>query len=44
MWNVNETFNKIKQIRLNNGYKHLLDKIKFWSKMIQEKPDQKGKS
>ena len=28
------------------GYKHLLDtcKIKFWSKMIQEKPDQKGRS
>ena len=44
MLNVNETYNKIKQIRLNSAYKHLLDKIKFWSKMIQEKPDQKGRS
>ena len=44
MENVNETNNKIKQIRLNNAHKHLLDKIKFWSKMIQEKSDQKGRS
>ena len=40
---VNETYNKRKQICLNNIHKHL-DKMKFLSEMVKEKPDQKGRS
>ena len=39
----NETYNKRKQICLNNIHKHL-DKMKFLSEMVKEKPDQKGRS